>query len=252
MSHGSDTFHCVVDGVSACSRAPQPQIFVDSRLWQSIIGLCERTSTEWLAYLIGEKDAEGNYEIKKLTFPEQTAGGAHVHHPTNPEFRPEKGTIGAIHSHVRMQAFFSTTDVAHANWPVEMVVNARGEYEVSVRVTLPCGESMRRKATVMLLTGGVLDNMETALKAALDKGKKREEREHPSVVSETHGGYGFGGSRVTAPYWYSSRHNEEPMLLGGKYLICPIDGKKALGAGCCQHNLKEMEAYEESQEGIAP
>src|SRR5579859_4457998 len=158
---GSDTFTCAVDGVSACSRAPVPKIHVDARIWEGIVGLCQRFSTEWLAYMIGTKDAEGNYEIKGLTFPEQTAGGAHVRRGDDPDFRVPEGTIGAIHSHVRMSAFFSTTDVAHANWPVEVVVNAKGEYETSVRVTLPCGESMRRKADILILTSGELDNMET-------------------------------------------------------------------------------------------
>ena len=242
----SDTFTCAVDGVSACSRAPKPMIFIDSHIWQAVVGLCNRIDTEWLAYLVGEKDSEGNYEIKSLTFPDQSAGGAHVDNQAGADFHVDPATIGAIHSHVNMSAFFSTTDVAHANWPVEIVVNAKGEYETSVRVTLPCGESMRRKASVVLLTDGQLDAMEASLKEALEKGKAKEPMQ--SVVVWPRGeyssyGYGSGGS------YYAARQGDEDRLLGGKYLNCPICGKKAIR---CPHTISAMENHEESQKGVNP
>lgn len=265
ISHqGSDTFTCSVDGVTACSKAPQADILFDSRLWQSIVGLCERFNTEWMAYLIGEKNSEGDYEIKHLSFPEQAAGGAHVCREPDPDFRPEAGTIGVIHSHVGMQASFSSVDKAHANWPVEIVVNRKGEYEVSTRVTLPCGDSMRRSSRVMLLTSGQLDSMEATLKEALKKGKERETEKRskqPVVVWSSDGSrswpseghYGFGGSYLGGAYAASS---QERSLFGGKFLMCPIAGcgKFAQGTDCCKHSLKEMEEYvasQESQKGVA-
>jgi proteasome lid subunit RPN8/RPN11 len=249
----SDTFTCQVDGVSACSRAPQPQIFVDARIWESIVGLCQRVNTEWLAYLIGEKDEHGNYEVKSLSFPEQTAGGAHVQNQPSADFRADANTIGAIHSHVNMKAFFSSTDVAHANWPVEIVVNAKGEYETSVRVTLPCGESMRRKASVVLLTGGQLDTMESALKEALEKGKAKEATHTQAVVvwpGGEYSGYGYaGGSYHYGGAYHAARQNDEPRLLGGKYLNCPVCGQKAIS---CPHSLAVMEQHEEKQKQVNP
>ena len=242
---GSDTFTCAVDSVSDCSRAPNPQIHIDSRLWHGIVGLCCKFNSEWLAYLIGEKNDEGNYEIKSLSFPEQVAGGTHVHNQPRTDFQVPAGVIGAIHSHVRMRAFFSSTDKAHANWPVEVVVNHKGEYEVSVRVALPCGESMRRSAKIILLTGGMLPAMEISLKEALEKGREREERERPvqAHVVWPPRDYGYMDEAFQAAPGQNER------LLGGKYLTCPICQQGAL---VCRHSLKEMDRYEESQKGIAP
>ena len=255
---GSDTFTCSVDGVTACSKAPQVDILFDSRLWQSVVGLCERFNTEWMAYLIGDKRQDGDYAVEKLDFPEQTAGGAHVKREPDADFRPPERTIGVIHSHVGMQAFFSSTDKEHANWPVEIVVNRKGEYEVSTRVQLPCGESMRRSSRVLLLTGGQLDSYEGKLKEALKKGEEKEaERrsKQPIVVwsSEGYGSsYGFGPSWGGRPNGHSS---DEHNLLGGKYLMCPICGKYASGRGCCSHTLVEMEEHERvqaKQKEVAP
>jgi len=253
MSHGqnTDTFTCAVDGVSACSRAPMPIVMFDSRIWQAIVGLCQKVNTEWLAYMVGEKDENGNYEVKSLSFPEQVAGGAHVRQTTSADFTVPTGTIGAIHSHVNMSAFFSTTDVAHANWPVEIVVNSKGEYETSVRVTLPCGETMRRKANVVLLTGGHLDAMETSLKEALEKGKAKEPvRVAASVVwdgSGEHSGYGYGHGSYYGGAYHAASQDDPPRLLGNKFLLCPICGGKAIS---CPHNLKEMEAKEEANKSV--
>lgn len=257
-NHGSDTFACSVDGVTACSKAPNPDILFDSRLWQSIVGLCERFNTEWMAYLIGDKRQDGDYAIEKLSFPEQTAGGAHVKREPDADFRPPERTVGVIHSHVGMQAFFSATDKAHANWPVEIVVNRKGEYEVSTRVELPCGDSMRRGSRVLLLTGGILDNMEATLKEALKKGedKAAEARKNQPVVvwSESYGSsYGFS----SGGYGTASQHDDHG-LLGGKYLWCPITGcgKYTMGRDCCSHSLMEIERFlkkqEETNKQVAP
>lgn len=248
---GSDTFTCTVDGVTACSKAPNPDILFDSRLWQSVVGLCERFNTEWMAYLIGVKQEDGDYKIESLDFPEQVAGGAHVRREPDANFRPPAGTVGVIHSHVAMQAFFSSTDKEHANWPVEIVVNRKGEYEVSTRVTLPCGDSMRRTSRVMLLTDGRLDAMESKLKEALEKGKAKEPAQSAVVWpgSESHGGYGFGGSRTFyGPSWQGTEAQED-RLLEGKYLNCPICGQKAIR---CPHSITTMEEHEAKQKEVAP
>lgn len=278
---GSDTFTCSVDGVTACSKAPQVDILMDSHLWQSIVGLCERFNTEWMAYLIGVKNQDGDYEIKRLSFPEQTAGGAHVHNEPSPDFKVEQDTVGVVHSHVGMQAFFSSTDKAHANWPVEIVVNRKGEYEVSTRVQLPCGEFMRRSSRVMLLTGGQLDSMEATLKEALKKGETREaERRSQSgivVWDGSRGGgssYGYGNSGygqhasdalfrkwrdktcpicgVSAdkcPHAYRDMEAKSLTLFGGRYSKCPICNADPF---VCHHTVGEMDTKVDEQEGVAP
>jgi len=245
--HESDTFTCSVDGVTACSKAPEVNILFDSRLWQSVVGLCERFNTEWMAYLIGDKNEGGNYEIKSLSFPEQSAGGAHVRREPDSSFRPEEGTVGVIHSHVNMSAFFSSTDKAHANWPVEIVVNRKGEYEVSTRVTLPCGDSMRRSSRILLLTGGQLDDMENKLKESLKKGEDKESSKPQPVVLWSSDGQHSWPSYDGA--FYAARQEDDIRLLGGKYLMCPICQNRAIR---CPHSLSAMEQYEDTQKGITP
>ena len=276
-AQGSDTFTCSVDGVTACSKAPQVDILFDSRLWQSVIGLCERFNTEWMAYLIGDKRQDGNYAVEKLSFPEQVAGGAHVRREPDPSFRPPERTIGVIHSHVGMQAFFSSTDKEHANWPVEIVVNRKGEYEVSTRVQLPCGESMRRSSQVLLLTGGQLDSYEATLKEALKKGEEKEAAKRSTSVvvwsSEGHGSsYGFysrqqqeslfekwksrkcpicnNGTRGdSCSHAYSDMEACSKSLFGGKYSVCPVCNVDAF---MCHHNVSEMDKAAETQKAVAP
>lgn len=249
MSGHNDTFTCNVDGVSACSKAPEADVLIDSRLWQSVISLCNRFDTEWMAYMVGHKrESSGDYEVERLDFPEQTAGGAHVRNEMDPDFHTDPNTIGVIHSHVGMQAFFSKTDKDHANWPVEIVVNRRGEYEVSMRVQLPCGDFMRRSCKVYLLTAGLVDKLENTLKAALEKGEAKDKARRPAVVVWSSGGHGgsYGGAFKAADQRPAPRYP-----LGGKFMHCPIDGKWASGEDCCNHSIREMEDHIYKQRPIA-
>lgn len=249
---GSDTFTCSVDGVSACSKAPQADILFSATLWQSVIGLCERFNTEWMAYLIGVKQEDGDYEIKSLEFPEQTAGGEHVRREPDANFRPPAGTVGVIHSHVAMQAFFSNVDKQHANWPVEIVVNRKGEYEVSTRVQLPCGDSMRRTSRVLLLTDGQLDAMEVKLKEALKRGKAKEPKQSivvwpPYDHSEGHGGYGFGGrAHGYGPSWQGT-DGDNSLQEFTKCSVCGSDSPRT-----CPHSITEMRAKVSAEKAVAP
>lgn len=163
-------FHCKENNeiTSSCPLNPKvPSILVEAVMWDCFINCAKEYDSEWIALLIGrlDKDSKGEpaYVIEKFYFPPQVASGAHVEVPTG--VKPRPGTIGAIHSHVAMQAFWSATDKAHSNWPVEVVINRKGDYEALSRYQLKCGEWAKSKASVYL-TGSYVN---ATIKGMLDK-----------------------------------------------------------------------------------
>jgi len=140
-----DVFYC--DEVEEVTRAcpiykGRPTLSISPTLLSSLIGLAGRMREEWLAYLKGRYSVRtGRGRITSVYFPPQEVSAAHCE-PDN-HYRPRRGTIGVIHSHAEMEAFFSTTDVKHMNWPVEIVINSRAEYQLMARVRLRCGEIAR-------------------------------------------------------------------------------------------------------------
>ena len=152
-SEPKHVFNCAdedggIGDVTDCSIAPIPKIWVRARLWHELVELAGKYDHEWLAYGIGKVGRHAAY-IKEVYFPKQSVSAATVRRsPESGEILP--ATIASIHSHVRMAAFFSQTDVEHANWPVEIVLNARGEYKASMRVKLACGRFKRQDGRVQL------------------------------------------------------------------------------------------------------
>jgi hypothetical protein len=152
-----------------------PYILVPAAMWANFLTLADKFKTEWIALLKGKlgKDDKNEpvYIIDSFYFPPQTAGGTHVDIPTGVE--PKPGTIGAIHSHVGMAVFFSGTDIAHSNWPVEIVINNRKEYKAVSRHQLKCGEFAKNETKVYL--DGVIAEKETkALELAFQQGSALE------------------------------------------------------------------------------
>lgn len=168
LKTGEDgVFHCAESDelTKECPIAKVPDIYFNNRQWDVLMHCTEEYDTEWIALLLGElTEIEGKpiYQIKDFYFPPQTASGTHVDVPI--EVRPKAGTIGAIHSHVNMGVFFSGTDVAHSNWPVEIVINRKRDYKAVARHKLKCGEYAKNDAKVFV-TGTILP---VAIKAALD------------------------------------------------------------------------------------
>lgn len=156
-SEDKTTFHCVAAEVSGCPITEAPKIFIERKTWEMFVSLCGRCKTEWMVYLFGEScDKVGvrevggpNTLITGYYFPPQTATGTSVDVPTGT--RPRKGVIGALHSHVNFNAFFSGTDKDHSNWPMEIIVNSRGDYEALIRYKLNCNNWAKGKAEVYLL-----------------------------------------------------------------------------------------------------
>jgi proteasome lid subunit RPN8/RPN11 len=141
---------CEVADVKGCPIVKEPIVEIPCGMYQAWIELANSFDTEWMAYLIGTIDAiTGRGKVTEMYFPPQSASGAHVEMPDE-GFRARPETIAAVHSHVKMEAFFSKTDEDHANWPIEIVVNARGESKMVMRVRLECGRYSRVHGKVML------------------------------------------------------------------------------------------------------
>jgi len=154
-----------------------PYVLVPVLMWQTFLKLAKDINTEWIALLKGKLTVDDKnepvYLIESYYHPPQTAGGAHVDIPTG--VTPKAGTIGAIHSHVGMGVFFSGTDIAHSNWPVEIVINNRAEYKAVSRLKLKCGEYAKYDATVY--TDGVMPKSKAteALELAFQQGSMLEQ-----------------------------------------------------------------------------
>lgn len=162
---GSDEFHCEAD-LEGCPLQPKKDdrlVNVPYEMFQKWVWLAMVHNTEWIAYLKGEQ-VEGIWEIRDFYFPKQRANGAHV---DAEDGEIQAGTIGSVHSHVDMSAYFSAEDKAHFNHPVEMVVNRKGNLAACVRVPLHCGKFARIETTAMLIGGPAIDEVNEALKSKL-------------------------------------------------------------------------------------
>lgn len=143
-----DTFTCPED-LTTCPVAPKASVEITIEMFNQWTYLARRFSTEWIAYLLGERSATDPNKviISGMYFPKQKANGGHCS-AEDREILP--GTIGAVHSHVGMNVFFSNEDVAHFNHDIELVVNNRGEIRANGRTRLDCGRYHRAEARVIL------------------------------------------------------------------------------------------------------
>ena len=157
---------CTVADTVGCPIATA-QVEMPVEMYQACTELAGEFATEWIAFLKGDlNQAGGRARITSMYFPPQSASGAHVEVPDE-TFRPEPGTIGAIHSHNTMGAFWSKTDEDHANWPIEIVINAKGESKMRMRVKLECGRWSRIDGKIVLTGIKAADAYRENLKAAL-------------------------------------------------------------------------------------
>jgi hypothetical protein len=158
---------CPVADVKGCPIAAEPQVEMPLDMYRACTELADEFDTEWMAYLIGDlNQSTGRAAIREMYFPPQSASGAHVEMPDD-QFRVRPGTIAAIHSHVQMGAFWSATDEAHANWPIEIVINAKGESKCRMRIKLECGRFSRADGKVILVGIRAADTYRDQLKEAI-------------------------------------------------------------------------------------
>jgi hypothetical protein len=152
-SYGSRTDEFTVDNafVEGCPVEKEckvkPLVKIPWAMYCTWVFLAKKFKTEWFIYLKGTFDAARNeWTITEGYIPRQRVNQAHVDIDSS-EVLPD--TIGTIHSHNVMGAFFSGEDRAHFNWPVEMVVNARGEMVANVGSELECGRKSRRESDIL-------------------------------------------------------------------------------------------------------
>lgn len=172
-------FRCGSDDITAkCPIAQVPDVYIPEPMWHQFIQMAKGFKVEWLAYLQGKLEkvpgenganAQDQFTVSKVYFPPQTATGAHV--DVDEGFQAYPGTIAAIHSHVDMGVFWSGEDSGHSNWPVEIVINSKGDYKCLVRHKLDCGKWAKADATVYL-TGLVQSQYQKALDDAFTKGER--------------------------------------------------------------------------------
>jgi hypothetical protein len=200
----SDEFHCDPDVITDPSVAGSmrgcplvtecPIVTVPNSIWETLIWLTKAIETEWLAYLKGrfvpEAGEDGEWVIDSVYFPKQKATSTHVE--ATEDNQVEEGTIGSIHSHVGMAAFFSAEDQSHFNHTIEMVLNRKGEYECLTRVELECHRFTRVKSKVMLSGDDVGKSMLADLKSKLTA---------TTYHSHVSGGRGYNGPRKPDVAW---------------------------------------------------
>jgi JAB domain-containing protein similar to deubiquitination enzymes len=149
-----DEFTCDADveGCPILAKNTKARIEMPNVMWRHWNYLTKCFSTEWIAYLKGRKREDGVYEIENMYFPKQKANAAHVEAEDG---EIQEGTIGAVHSHVDMGAFFSGEDHKHMNHEIELVINRRAEVAVAVRHQLECGRFTRISGSVYLMGDAV-------------------------------------------------------------------------------------------------
>lgn len=170
-----DTFVCTTPDLEGCpilAKPSTPLVHVPFDMYQKWIWLCKVYKTEWIAYLKGGQNAQTKvWEIEDMYFPRQRATGSHV---DAEDGEITEGTIGSVHSHVAMSAFFSEEDKRHFNHNVEMVVNRSGDLAISVRIPLECGRWSRITTTALLIGTDVMAAASDAL------GNKLTEQQYAS------------------------------------------------------------------------
>lgn len=128
-----------IETVDACGRCKRENTIIS--LTPEFVGKCrgfveEYKDLEWAGVIRGQLPAPKNpvFVCENFIVPEQEVGEASADPTENLQ------GIGIIHSHNRMNAFFSPDDLKSAsNYPLSLVVNNDLEFKAKVRRQLACG-----------------------------------------------------------------------------------------------------------------
>lgn len=176
----------------------KPRIEIPHLMWKKWVHLAQSINTEWLAYLIGERlpitptAPMGGWKLVDMWFPRQRVTATHVTVIGDDLRNLREGTIGDVHSHVRMGAFFSSEDEKHFNHDIHLVVNARSEVASSIRVMLECHRTSR--TTGNLVITGLEDSPELSWEDEL----KATFQPDPPVSSPAANSAGSGSSQPSS------------------------------------------------------
>lgn len=190
------------DTVTACSKCDQAvDVFMNiASRRKAMLYMKWAGAREWLAYLVGEKINDGEYNVTDLYLPDQRTSGTLVDNVNTEEFN-QHSIIGVIHSHHEMGAgdadhpSFSGHDdnFINSNHNLSLLAGrdnqSRGFKIVGIaRVVTPCGAFMKTKANVR----SMVEDPEA------DKVMKDEFLEKTQTQQQTYynrnvqNGYGYG------------------------------------------------------------
>lgn len=124
-----------------------------------VIGnLCTELKIEWQMLLSG-RVVDDEVIIDGYYIPKQSVSGASVKNlePINKKLIEEKGIVAGIHSHGRMDVFFSPTDNEMNMGDIEynIVVNNAMEVKAVQKIVLPCGSCTLVKVNCVFETRNV-------------------------------------------------------------------------------------------------
>lgn len=141
-----------LEEIYACGATQKPRVAIkDNVLIKILFFLNKYPDLEWAGDLIGEFITNENlYKITDFIIFEQEVTGASVHRKETISSK----TIGLIHSHNKMKAYFSAKDDSDSNPNHNVAIcvahskeeNHIGfEYAVEARIKTPCGKLIRYK-----------------------------------------------------------------------------------------------------------
>ena len=140
----SDLSDFRVKECGVCTKT-EPKVRFEWNLWYKLNKLMRDLDHEWLAYLIGEKVSDDEFNVRDAMFPQQEVGYGACE---NLEAQPE-GTVGIVHSHHTMFAEHSGIDdngIDQQNF-VSVVLSTKG-YSATVKRDTACGHFIILKAKV--------------------------------------------------------------------------------------------------------
>lgn len=155
--------------ITACGHKPEAIEIVISRVVKNKIDILMKQyrSTEWLGYLIGDRET---LRIHDMIIPKQEVSSARVD-VLGPIERQD--IIGVIHSHHSMGAFFSSVDDTYINGNHNLsIVVAHNGVKAVVRWTTPCGSKMLVDGKVVVERENLFDEdafLEDAIENILEK-----------------------------------------------------------------------------------
>ena len=114
-------------------------VYLKPLVWNQMMSLTKALDTEWIGYLTGLIDEDGNFQVAGLRVPEQDVSASSASSREDPHISvPDH--IGWCHSHVNMGAFWSEVDKdTIAQHKLAIVMNKDGTYKATVVRLLPCG-----------------------------------------------------------------------------------------------------------------
>ena len=134
-----------------CSAESKTKIVVSEKTLRQIKTLCSKfPDLEWMAELVGKQEDDGSYVVDELQLFEQEVMGASVEYTSKGNVDKSKiASLGWIHSHNKMGAFLSGTDIKTASFSlISLVVNNEMQFGGKIKKTMPCGEQVLKDVEV--------------------------------------------------------------------------------------------------------